>query len=392
MRAARTVRVAVAATLAGALVTGAAAPAAFGAVKSPAQSPAQTPVQTATDDLHALGITGVQGLTEAGGRTTTARSGVANVGTGAPVPVNGYFRMGSDTKTFVAVVLLQLVGEGRLSLDDPVERWLPGVVSGNGNDGRRITVRELLQHTSGIANYTDGLAALGSPEGYYAHRFDHYDAADLVALAMKHPPLFAPGTSWSYSNTNYILAGMIVERVTGRSWAREVHDRILGPLGLHQTYAPGDDPRLRDPHAEAYNQFSPGGPLVDTTLFNPTVAGAAGSMVSTPSDLARFWRALQSGRLLAPAQMRQMHRTVPAPGLSDVFPGARYGLGIMWIADSCGGFWSHAGDVPGMSTLNGVSPDGRRVVVLSLSTELADDARVVAVYRRAFQLIDDTLC
>jgi D-alanyl-D-alanine carboxypeptidase len=373
-----------------ALVAGSVAPAAAYAADRP--SPERSRLQAAVDDLHAIGITGVQGLTGAGGRTTTARSGVANIGTGAPVPANGYFRMGSDTKTFVSVVLLQLVGEGRLSLDDSVQRWLPGMVSGNGNDGRKITVRELLQHTSGVPNYTDDLTALATPEGYYAHRFDHYDAAGLVALAMKHPPLFAPGTSWSYSNTNYILVGMIIKRVTGHSWAQEVDDRVIAPLHLRQTYVPGDNPTLRNPHAEGYNQFAPGGPLVDTTLFNPTAADAAGSMVSTPTDLARFWKALQTGRLLAPAQMAQMHHTVPAPGLADAFPGARYGLGIMWIDDSCGGYWSHAGDVPGMSTLNGVSPDGKRVVVLSLTTELADQTSELAVYQRAHQLVDDTFC
>jgi D-alanyl-D-alanine carboxypeptidase len=376
----------IAASVIGALVIGSAAPAAYAAPPGPAG------LRDAVGDLHDLGITGVQGLARAGNRTTVARAGVADLQTGAPVPDNGYFRMGSNTKTFVAVALLQLVGEGRLSLDDPVERWLPGVVAGNGNDGSRITVRQLLQHTSGIANYTNDLAALGSAEGYLAHRYDHYDPQDLVALAMKHPPLFAPGTSWSYSNTNYILAGMIIKSVTGHSWAREVGARVIAPLHLRDTYVPGDVATLRDPHAQGYNQFAPGGPLVDTTIFNPTVADAAGALVSTPADLARFWQALQSGRLLAPAQMRQMHTTVPAAELAEAFPGARYGLGIMWTRDSCGGHWSHGGDVPGMSTVNGVSPDGKRVVVLSLSTELADDNTVLAVYRRADQIIDETLC
>jgi D-alanyl-D-alanine carboxypeptidase len=380
MRRAQAVRVVVAATLAGALAAGSVAPAAFAAGK-----PAR--LQAAVDDLHDFGITGVQGLTEIGARTTTARAGVANIDTGAPVPANGYFRMGSDTKTFVSVVVLQLVGEGKLSLDDSVQHWLPGVVP-----GPKITVRQLLQHTSGLPNYTDDLTALATPEGYYAHRFDHYDAADLVALAVKHPRLFAPGTSWSYSNTNYILAGMIINQVTGHSWPTEVRNRILAPLNLRQTYVPGDNPTLRNPHASGYNQFAPDGPLVDTTLFNPTAADAAGSMVSTPTDLARFWKTLQSGRLLAPAQMAQMHQTVPAPGLSDAFPGARYGLGIMRIDDSCGVFWSHAGDVPGMSTLNGVSPDGKRAVILSLSTELADETSELAIYQRAHQVIDETLC
>ena len=384
MRGARSVRVAVAATLVGALVVAGAASDAFDG--------GEGRLQAAVDDVHGYGFTGVQGLADVDGRVTTARAGVASLATGAPVPVNGYFRMGSDTKTFVSVVLLQLVGEARLSLDDSVERWLPGVVAGNGNDGRKITVRELLQHTSGIANYLDRLPLVATAEDFQAHRFDHYDAAGLVALAMKNPPLFAPGTSWSYSNTNYVLAGMIINRVTGHSWAQEVYDRILVPLHLNHTYVPGDEPTLRNPHADGYTQFAPGGPLVDTTLFNPTSVDAAGAMTTTPTDLARFWEALQGGRLLAPAQMAQMHKTVPEPDLAQVFPGARYGLGISSIPDSCGGYWAHAGGVPGMTTLNGVRPDGKRAVVLSMSSELADQASQVSALQRARKLIDDTLC
>jgi D-alanyl-D-alanine carboxypeptidase len=376
--------VAVAATLAGALVVAGTA--------SDTVDGGNGRLQAAVDDVHGYGITGVQGLTDVDGRVATARAGVASLATGAPVPVNGYFRMGSDTKTFVAVVLLQLVGEGRLSLDDSVERWLPGIVTGNGNDGRKITVRELLQHTSGIFNYLDGLPLVATADGYQAHRFDQYDAAGLVALAMKQPPLFAPGTSWSYSNTNYVLAGMIVNRVTGQSWAREVHDRILAPLHLDQTYVPGDEPTLRNPHADGYNQFAPGGPLVDTTLFNPAAADAAGAMISTPTDLARFWQALQGGRLLAPAQMAQMHQTVPEPDRAQIFPGERYGLGITSIPDRCGSYWTHSGEALGMITLNGVSPDGKRVVVLSMSTGLADQASRASANQRTQKLIDDTLC
>ncbi|MFG1607826.1 serine hydrolase domain-containing protein [Actinoplanes sp. NPDC049265] len=354
-----------------------------------AAPPPKSDLAAAVGDVHDLGVTGVQGITRIGGRTTTERSGVANTDTSAPVPDNGYFRMGSNTKTFVAVVLLQLVGEGKLSLDDRVQRWLPGVVTGNGNDGSRITVRQLLQHTSGVPEYLDDLPVVASPEGYRAHRLDRHDPRQLVAVAMKHPPLFAPGTSWSYSNTNYILAGMIIKKVTGRSWDKEVRSRILEPLHLNQTYAPGGDPTLREPHAEAYHQFEPGGPLVDTTITNPTAADAAGALVTTPADLARFWQALQSGRLLTPAEMAQMHQTVPAPGLAAVFPGARYGLGIIWSEDGCGGHWSHGGDVPGTKTMNAVSPDGKKVVVLSETTELADPR---PVYERVNRLNDKVLC
>jgi len=385
MRFLRTSRIAVSAGLAATLAVAVAAPTAYAAPHRPA-------LQSAADDLHALGITGVQGLTGARGRVTTARAGVADTATGAPVPDNGYFRIGSNTKTFVAVVVLQLVGEGRLSLDDTVEHWLPGVVAGNGNDGRRITVRQLLQHTSGLYNYTSALPELASADAFFAGRFEHYDAAELVALAMAHAPNFAPGTNWSYSNTNYILAGMIVQKVTGRTWAAEVQHRILGPLGLRQTYVPGGNPLVRRPHAEGYQQFEPGGPLLDTTEFSPSAADAAGSIISTPADLARFWQALQQGRLLAPRQMAQLHTTVPATEFTDVFPGARYGLGIMWIDDSCGGFWAHGGDVPGMSTMNAVTGDGSKVVVFSLTTQLASEETTIAVYRRELRLIDATLC
>jgi D-alanyl-D-alanine carboxypeptidase len=373
----------VATTLTAALVAGGAAPVA-------AAGPG--PLKGAVNDLHELGITGVQGLTRADGVTRQARAGVGDLKRGTPVPVNGYFRMGSNTKTFVAVVVLQLVGERKLSLDDTVDRWLPGLVSGNGNDGRAITVRQLLQHTSGIFNYTADMPALGSEEEFLAHRYDHYDPEDLVAIAMKHEPVFAPGTRWDYSNTNYILAGMIIEEATGRPWDAEVRDRILRPLGLRDTSSPGDRPTLPKPHARAYQQWEPGGHLTDVTDWNVSAGGAAGNLVTTPTDLARFWQALQQGRLLKPRQMAQMRQTVLAETFQDYIPGARYGLGIMFIPNDCGGYWSHGGDVPGMSTKNGASADGRRVAILSLSAQLADEDTAMAVERRSLKLMDDVIC
>jgi D-alanyl-D-alanine carboxypeptidase len=375
----------VAATVAATLVAGAAGPAAAAAVNGHGDRR----LQAAADDLHRLGITGVQAVSRTGGDVDRARAGVADLQTGAPVPVDGSFRMGSNTKTFVSVVVLQLAGEGRLSLDDTVDRWLPGVVAGNGNDGRRITVRQVLQHTSGLYNYTNELAGLSSYEQYVAHRLDHYDADDLVALAMKHEPVFAPGTSWDYSNTNYILAGMIVEKATGRPWPTEVRDRILRPLGLRHTSYPGDRATLPGPHAKGYQQWETNGPLLDTTILNPTVAGAAGGLVSTPTDLARFWQALQQGRLLQPRQMAEMHRTVLAETWQD---GTRYGLGIEFVPNRCGGYWSHGGDVPGTHTGNAVSRDGTRVVVVSLTTQLDSDEAAQAVDRRTSRLMDDVIC
>jgi D-alanyl-D-alanine carboxypeptidase len=189
---------------------------------------------------------------------------------------------------------------------------------------------------------------------------------------MSHPPLFAPGTAFDYSNTNYILAGMVIKKVTGRSWDQEVRSRILTPLGLRRTANPGDRPYLPSPHSRGYKQFAPGEPLVDTTVLNSTWGDASGGLETTAPDLTRFWQALQGGELLRPAQMAQMHRTVLATTFQDIAPGGRYGLGIMWLPLSCGGgYWAHYGDVPGYITGNGVSDDGRRSVVVSLSAQLA---------------------
>jgi D-alanyl-D-alanine carboxypeptidase len=174
----------------------------------------------------------------------------------------------------VATVALQLVGEGKLSLDDTVADHLPGVVQGNGNDGRTVTVRHLLQHTSGIYNHTHDLAPVlfASYQDYLAHRYDPFQLEELVAMAMRHPPNIAPGTGWSYSNTNYLLVGMIIKKLTGNPWDQEVTDRIITPLGLKHASA-GIPPEVPDPHAHAYQQFEPDEPLQDVTVFDR--AGAA---------------------------------------------------------------------------------------------------------------------
>ncbi|MGO4428014.1 serine hydrolase domain-containing protein, partial [Streptomyces sp. MCAF7] len=185
----------------------------------------------------------------------SARAGTAERGTGRPMPRNGRFRIGSAAKTFTATVVLQLVGEGRMSLEDTVEQWLPGVVRGNDNDGSQITVRQLLQHTSGIRDVLPEIPALNSADGYRAERFRTYTPAELVRLAIQHPPNFSPGAGWSYSNTNYVLAAMIIHEVTGRSWVQEVNDRIIRPLGLRDTSTPGAFPFILGPHAHSYAAF-----------------------------------------------------------------------------------------------------------------------------------------
>lgn len=348
-------------------------------------------LQDGLDSLHAHGLSGVVAELNDGDQRFLARSGVASLDSEEPVAFDSHFRMGSNTKTFVSVVVLQLAGEGALTLEDTVDQWLPGVVSGNGNDGTQITIRQLLQHTSGLYNYTNDIAGLFSAGEFLEFRHEHVEPDDLLAIALEHEPRFAPGMDWEYSNTNYVLAGMIIESVTGRDWRSEVQSRIAEPLGLQHTFDPGDQSDLPSPHARGYEQFSSGEPLIDVTSMNQTWADAAGSLITTTEDLAKFWRALQQGALLQPEQMSELQDTVPAPPFAELWPGTSYGLGIMWFPTSCGGgYWSHGGDTMGFATRNAASDDGSRVAIISLFTQRADAAP--AIVEETLQLMDEIMC
>lgn len=348
-------------------------------------------MQRDADAITALGVTGLQGRVTRDGRDAVVTSGVADVRTRRPVRPGDRFRIGSSTKSFTATVVLQLVGEGKLSLDDTVERWLPGVVRGNGNDGRKITIRQLLQHTSGIHN-SSGAA---TPADYHKHRFEIVPPEAVVREAMRHRPDFAPGTSWNYSNPGYMLLGMIIKRVTGHPWYEEFDRRIFRPLGLRHTSVPGLSPDLPNPHPEAYTRF-PGGRLIDTTRNRAAYTVAtAGAIISTTADLDRFYQALLSGRLLRPAELTEMKRTVPVNAkFQQTWPGARYGLGLFAIPLSCGGrYWGHGGDILGFKTRDGFTEDGRRGVVVSMSTELADSRpSTLRQDQTASALVDHALC
>ena len=356
-----------------------------------AVTPRPSPLQIEVNAILQTGAVGVIARSTGPGGQQTAGAGVADTATGQPARAGDRFRIASTTKSFVATVVLQLVGEGRLSLNDTVEHWLPGVVSGNGNDGSKITIRELLQHTSGIPNYTADLPELQSVADFQAGRYTAWTAPQLVALAMRHAPDFAPGTQWEYSNTNYILAGMIINKVTGHSWQQEVARRIIRPLGLRDTLAPVHDPYIQGPHLNGYSDFGGSGPTTDVTDLDPSAADAAGAVISTTADLSRFYSALLGGRLLRPAQLAEMETTVRAAALDAVWPGVSYGLGLMRIPLTCGGaYYSHAGDLPGYTTRDGVSADGRRVVVVETTGD--GSAPDLTTMKAQNTLIDHQFC
>lgn len=310
-------------------------------------------VQRALDDMARTGAQGVQLRVTDGRQQFTARAGTAKVDSPRPVPTDGRFRVGSITKTFVSTVVLQLVGEGEVDLDAPVQRYLPGLLP----DGDKITVRHLLQHTSGLYNYTAALPL--DPAGFEAIRYKTWTPAELVALSTAKPLDFAPGTGWNYSNTNYVVAGMLVEKVTGRPYDVAVTQRVLRPLGLRGTSVPGTRAAIPGPHAHGYVRVD--GQVVDISEINPSVAYAAGEMISTTDDLDRFVDALLDGRLLGPAEQAELTSAQPST--------EGYGLGFEATELPCGvTVWGHGGGIPGYSSLMLSSPDTKTRLTASLTS------------------------
>lgn len=348
------------------------------ALAGPAVAAGPAPHERTREAVEAAVAAGVPGATVTardGHGVWSATAGVGDTRTGAPRSPADRFRVASITKSFVATVLLQLEAEGRLSLDDSVDRWLPGVVRGHGHDGRRITVRQLLNHTSGIHDYLADpgfSSAYFTKEGFFRHRYDTLTPQDLVDLAMRHAPDFAPGTSWRYSNTNYVLAGMVIEEVTGRPYATEINRRIIAPLHLRATSVPGTRVTLPRPSSRAYSTFRvPGGPAYDVTDLNPSIASSAGEMISDSADLSRFYGALLGGELLPARQLKEMKTTVATE--ADT-PRVRYGLGLMNTELSCGvRVWGHDGGIHGSASEGASTADGRHSVAVNFNGDWAGD-------------------
>ncbi|MER7503920.1 serine hydrolase domain-containing protein [Nonomuraea pusilla] len=373
--------------LAAALLAGAATPAVATAHSSTALSEAvarqdRPELRKAMQAFVDAGFLGVQLRVNDERGEWVGSAGARKLGTSAKPPTNGHFWVGSVTKTFHATVALQLVAEGKIGLDDPVAGSLPEF----GLD-RRITVRMLLQHTSGLFNYTGDLDADGTwmpglpatGKEWLDNRFHSYRPEELVRFALSKPAKFAPGTDWSYSNTNYTLIRLLIEKVTGHSFGAELKRRILLPLGLKGTVVPGNRTQLPAPYAHGYFRYQDAGQwkVADVSRQNPSLLAGAGDMISTTRDLHTFFSALNGGKLLPAELLAEMRKPHPK---SDPLYG-RYGLG-MFVKDlgpACGTVLNHNGSPPaGYAALMYSTPDGGKTLTASLTT--GDAAFDLATY------------
>ena len=325
--------------------------------------------------------------TDKDGNAVGATAGKGNLATGEAPPLDGEVRIASNTKTFVAVLIMKMVEEGKVKLDEPIETYLPGIVKGQGVDGKKITVRQLLQHTSGLPEFGDGQL------DYFAIRNDYVSPRDVLDGVLSRPAQFAPGAKFQYNNANYVVLGLLAERVAKRPIAEQIDAKIVKPLGLKHTYmpAPGEKTiRGKHPHGYHTRDGKPG-KLEDITEADPSWEGAAGSMVSTPSELNKFMQSVIDGSLLSQASIAEMKKSVPAPEM-----GGEYGLGLIAHKSSCGVVWGHSGNNPGYHSLSAVGPDGTAatIVVTAEPAVNAKEAETMTAGKdaRSVSALDKTLC
>jgi D-alanyl-D-alanine carboxypeptidase len=333
----------------------------FGATAAPSGVAAKKPtkLQTIVRGLVKAGAPGALAFVRTTNRSRGAANGFANLQPRDGMRPNDRFRVASVTKTFVSTVVLQLVAEGRLGLDDPVERRLPGLVPNGGT----ITIRELLNHTSGLFDYTADQSFL---QTLIANPGRVWMPRELLAVAFSHPPLFAPGANWGYSNTNYVLLGLVIEAVTSRPVGEELRERIFNRLSLRSTTFPaGTAVEGRFVHGYAVVPGTGGLPIDTATILSPTYSYAAGQIVSNAADVTTFFAALMKGRLLPAAQLKAMKTGSAASGV--------YGLGLRITQTRCGRAFGHDGDFPGYRNVVWAKADGRRVAVVMVNI---DDTKV----------------
>ncbi|MBW5424177.1 serine hydrolase, partial [Streptomyces sp. BG9H] len=313
-------------------------------------------------------------LVRVGGTDGTWRgsSGVHDLVTHRKADPHGRFRAGSTTKIVTAAVALRLAAEGTLDLDKPVQHYMPELFGKgpfgeepSGKEFRPIPVRSLL-------NYTSGLKPGDGFDDEYAHRYDTLDPRTVVASAIAKGPQHDPGAEQHYRNIGYTVLGLLIERVTGDTYAHQARQRVFEPLRMRDTYFPGADPRIRGPHNRGYQKMErPDGTtrLVDVTEWNQSDRFAAGDMISSTADLETFTRALFGGKVLPSAQLKEM---LTLPRLAPGVPEAVFGGGPQYMEIGGKAVWLKTGARYGYTSLIAATEDGSRTLVYSVN---ATDAK-----------------
>ncbi|MFF5535309.1 serine hydrolase domain-containing protein [Streptomyces cinerochromogenes] len=358
-----------------ALAAGPLAAPAFAAPAPPASAPTTTGPDTEALSAAIAGLPDrdvTAALLRVGGDGSwRGTAGVRDVRSEAPALENGRFRAGSVTKVVTASIVLQLAAEGRIDLDGTVQHYLPGLLT---KDFAPITVRQLLNYTSGLR---PGASLGDTVEEGYAHRFETLTPRQVVADSVAQGPAYAPGTRQTYGNIHYTVLGMLIEKVTGDSYAHQAEVRIFRPLGMrHSSFPVGGDPRIHGPHNRGYDWID--GRLVDVTDWNMTDRFAAGDLISTTADLERLLVGLFRGRVVPEPQLREMF-TLP-----DV-PGAQYGAALERFEVNGKVIWGKTGSRPGYTAVIAATRDLSRTLVYSVnSTDAKGDGQQAGAQRFAF--------
>ncbi|MCP2341548.1 serine hydrolase domain-containing protein [Actinomadura rupiterrae] len=326
------------------------------------------------DGVHRAGMPGVVAEVRDGEQVWRGAAGVADLDTGRPMTAGMRQRVGSITKTFTAAAVLRQVERGRVGLDDPIGIHLPHLVPGE--RGREITVRMLLNNTSGIPEYL--FAAFPSLAGILTGEFStasldgnrdrRFAPAELIAMGLAAPPAGRPGgPSGVYSNSNYLLLGELLRELTGLAPEEHITRDVIEPAGLTHTAFP-DGPRIEEPHPRMYEAFFGAiDPPRDYSVYDMSWVGTGAALVSTVADINRFYRLLLAGEVVEPATLAQMQKTGPVltqDGQSEI----DYGLGLHRVEiPGAGTFWGHDGTVWGAQALSVTSADGTRQMTIAMN-------------------------
>ncbi|MEW2165285.1 serine hydrolase domain-containing protein [Streptomyces sp. NPDC007084] len=339
-------------------------------------SPDPAELNAAIEKVHRAGMPGLFAEVRDGDQLWHGAAGAADTATGRPVTAGMRHRVGSVTKTFTAAAVLQQVEQGAIDLDGPIGRYLPGPVPGR--RGAAITVRMLLNHTSGLAEYLPyaypslkafPVLADTGPESLDDNRFTRFDPAELIEVGVTAPPVGTPGGSPGvYSNTNYLLLGELLRQVTGTTAERYITRNVIDRAALTATAFPAG-PHIEGPHARLYESwFGMIDPPRDYSVYDMSWVGPAAALISTVTDLNRFYRALLAGEIVGHASLAEMRRTVPV--FSQEGKIIEYGLGLHPM-DPPGpdAFWGHGGTVWGAGALSMTRADGERQMTVAVNAQ-----------------------